>query len=362
MDKIKVLFPFVGDTLGGSHISALSLINSLPIERFEATILIHKKGKLSLYLDAKSIPYYIDESLRHLDEVSVVKKIYMSFFGLLKRRRFIQKNGFDLVHTNDLRMHYTWVFPCLFSTSKHLWHQRTVSRRGVRLSIFSRKLVTITEFCRASFPYFVSEHAEVVADPVSISAIPRRANHSFKGGAVKIAWVGNITKQKRLDTAINVIFYLKHTFPEVELLVFGETREPVFSEVKELIEEFGLQKNVTFMGVKTPIEKWLVQADLLLATAENEGMGRTLIEAMLLGLPVVASDHGGHREVIDDGVTGVLIPLEDRHAYGKAISSIFENSEYRNSIVGAAKNSVETRYSTSRHVEKIISIYYKCLS
>jgi glycosyltransferase involved in cell wall biosynthesis len=361
MKPINILFPFVGDSLGGSHISAISLIKKLPNEQFNVSVLLYQKGILSNYLDENGLDYSVLTSNCGFKKSNILIKMISFIENNIYAYKYLSDKNQDVVHTNDLRMHYSWVFACLFKGVSHFWHQRSASSRGVYLSYFSRSLVTITEYCKSTFPLMIKKKALVVNDPVSIDLSKCVKYSSFNNNNIKIAWVGNLISQKRLDTAIRVIANLKLTFPNVQLLVFGEKREPIYTEVKELIRYLGLTDNVIFMGVKTPIESWLVNCDVLLATAQNEGMGRSLIEAMLVGLPVVASDHAGHKEVVDNGVNGFLVQLENVEAYAQKIKCIISDSKVKRQIVLQAKITAKTRYSESVHSTSIISLYYELI-
>lgn len=361
MKKIKILFPFVGDTLGGSHISTLSLIDELNQKDFDVMIIVYKKGRLTNYLEQVGYHYLHVEDMPFVDNLNVFFKSIMAFYSFFKSFLFLKKYDFDIVHTNDLRMHYSWVFACCFSNASHVWHQRSDSKRGVFLSVLSSKLLTITNFCKSSFPFVVRDKAVIIDDPVSVVG-EGRPSGSLDRLSVKISWVGNIIEKKRLDTAVRVIAKIKEKIPGIELQIFGERREPIYSEVKELISELGVSRNIKFMGVKTPISEWLVETDILLATAESEGMGRALVEAMLLGLPVIASDHGGHKEVVENGTNGLLVPLESVEGYAESILLLVDDDEHREHIIESAKVYSQKRYSESVHADSVVHIYKEILN
>ncbi|NHI01398.1 glycosyltransferase family 4 protein [Oceanimonas sp. MB9] len=361
MKRNKILFPFVGDTLGGSHLSALSLIDSLPKERFEPIVMVYKRGRLTEYLDQQDYEYRVMKNKTFVGNVSFISKVFLFFASFFDSFFFIKKNGVELVHTNDLRMHYSWVFACLFSGVPHVWHQRSESPRGVILSFFSKRLLTITEFCKSGFPPLVRGKAIVVDDPVTTEG-NKKVKCSLDASYMKVSWVGNLISQKRLDVAIRIISKLKEITPNIELHIFGEKREPVYAEMCSLVSELKLSENVKFMGVKAPINEWLSETDVLLATAENEGMGRALIEAMLLGLPVVASDHGGHKEVIQHNVSGVLVPLENIDGYVDAILKLVKDADLRKCIVESAISYANEKYSCEKHAGSIVNIYNEVLS
>ena len=97
--------------------------------------------------------------------------------------------------------------------------------------------------------------------------------------------------------------------------------------------------------------------DVLIAPAVREAYGRTLVEAMLCGTPVVAADDGGHKEIIRHGETGLLVRADDAEAFADAVMRLHENPKMAESITSAAKVWALATHSVESHVERIQSIY-----
>ena len=93
--------------------------------------------------------------------------------------------------------------------------------------------------------------------------------------------------------------------------MFGEDREPMRQQVMDRISALGLRERCFFMGPHYPIGPWIAGCDVLVAPAVAEGSGRALVEAMLIGTPVVATNDGGHCEIINHGETGYLVPADN---------------------------------------------------
>ena len=102
--------------------------------------------------------------------------------------------------------------------------------------------------------------------------------------------------------------------------MFGETDgtrdKNLRKEVVERIVKFDLMTQCRLMGPRFPIEQWMMGLDALVVPAVRETFGRTLVEAMLCGTPVVAADDGGHREIIRHGETGFLVQPDNPEAFG----------------------------------------------
>ena len=143
--------------------------------------------------------------------------------------------------------------------------------------------------------------------------------------------------------------------------MFGETDgvrdEGIRRRTIEKIEEYGLGSRCILMGPRYPIEPWIMGLDVLVAPAMREGFGRTLVEAMLCGTPVVAADDGGHREIIRHGETGFLVQPDSPDAFAVAVAGLLENPRLADAVATAAKEEALRKYSVEAHVEKVQAVY-----
>lgn len=371
----RVCFPFVGDTIGGSHISALLLIDELDRTRFESVIALHEEGGFADYLAAREIPYVL------VPRVSLVARgrIYVRFWGMLRCARrlapFLRAQKIDIVHTNDVRMHLTWGLSARLAGAKFVWHQRTRLSLGksAYFGLLANGLFVISEYCRKGYGRFLRQKAQIVLDPIGIALPPPDRSTARKAvldelpavgpikseGPVKIvAFVGNLREQKRPLDFIEAAGALKQRYGDgVRCLIFGEERMPVAERARIRISELGLEGICFLMGPRFPIEPWLAGCDLVLLPAVREGFGRVLIEAMLVGTPVIASRDGGHVEVIEDGVTGILVPPGDPSSLAVAAIGLLDDPQRAAAIAKAALQPAKERYTPRRHAETVQSYY-----
>ncbi len=213
----------------------------------------------------------------------------------------------------------------------------------------------------------MASRAQVIPSPVEFSEASIQDNEKKKKirteldvsqKTLLVGWVANWMARKRPHVFVDMAARIAKTYNgQVAFPMFGEPRKPVRDEVLRRIKEHGLEGQVLVMGTKNPIEPWIAGCDVLVATAVNEGQGRTLIEAMLVGTPVVASAHGGHLEVIEHGITGILVPPDDPEAFSEAVLGLLADSSSLQEIVLNAERHARNTYSVTRHVEKILSVY-----
>ena len=127
-------------------------------------------------------------------------------------------------------------------------------------------------------------------------------------------------------------------------------------------QELGIANRVNLMGFRAPAEPLIAACDLIAAPGVNDAFPRVLIEAMLAGTPVVASRSGGHPEILQEASTAVLFEPDSHEALGRAIADLLADRDCRSQLSQAARKAACARFSVSRHVDEMTSIYTEILS
>ncbi|MCL6103112.1 MAG: glycosyltransferase family 4 protein [Bacteroidetes bacterium] len=138
---------------------------------------------------------------------------------------------------------------------------------------------------------------------------------------------------------------------DVRLLIAGDG--PLRTELEELAAQTGVSDQVVFMGniSKEMIGACLRQADLFVLNSSYEGLPHVVLEAMDAGVPVVATDAGGTKEVVENGKTGLLVPVGDDLTLENAVRNILGNREMAERITQNAFKLLEDRFAYSRMIE-----------
>jgi len=150
-------------------------------------------------------------------------------------------------------------------------------------------------------------------------------------------------------------------FADVKFLIVGEGSQKKFlmRRARELdIEE----DRVLFLGWRKDVLEIISILDILVQPSLNEAVGRSLLEAQLMGVPIVATSVGGIPEVVQNKRTGLLVKPKDSQALARAIIELLEDDEKRKSYFQAGQNWVKENFSSQKMVEKIDRIYKSLLS
>lgn len=166
-----------------------------------------------------------------------------------------------------------------------------------------------------------------------------------------IATVGRLVPQKDLGTLLAAVAGL----PDVALVIVGEGRER--AALQDRIRELELTERVQLTGFRPDATDIIAAADVFCLSSIWEGVPLAAQEAILLGVPVVATDVGGMRELIANKISGRLVPPRDPSALAAALSEVIASETERKRFVTAARRHLEEEFSTERMLDTLRSAY-----
>jgi L-malate glycosyltransferase len=185
-------------------------------------------------------------------------------------------------------------------------------------------------------------------------------------GAPVVAMIGQITSWKGHDVAIRALEIVVRQHPDAVLLVAGgvrfgassaEHRNQVFRRhLDDLVGRLGLSASVRFLGECDDVTEVLAASTLLVAPSDVEPFGRSIAEAMMSGVPVIATSRGGPREYIVDGRTGWLLEPFAAEDWGRRIVGLLADREEMARVAGAGARSAQARFSSLRHRDAMLDI------
>jgi glycosyltransferase involved in cell wall biosynthesis len=166
----------------------------------------------------------------------------------------------------------------------------------------------------------------VIGNPVDVRQIPTSIERPpIRGRRMNLVAVGNFSPQKRFHLLIPILLAAEGLDYHLTLVGDGPER----ADVERGIRSAGLGAKVTFAGRRPSSYPYLMQADALLVTSRFEGCPNVVLEAGACGVPTIAfAVPGVDRELIDDGVTGALVPEGDVTAFSRAIRSLATAAPY----------------------------------
>ncbi len=185
-----------------------------------------------------------------------------------------------------------------------------------------------------------------ISNGVPVPELPWRLRSEWSR-APRAVFVGRLAPEKGLDILIEAWLKVRARFPTAQLILVGEgpERAAIENQTRAIGLTIGHGQAVSIPGSVIDSTDTLRQADLFILPSREEGMSIALLEAMALGLPVVASSIPGNRRLIDDLEQGRLIPNGDPTALARAIIEQWENPDRATQMGLAARQRVEREFS-----------------
>lgn len=382
--KIVVCYPFVGDAVGGSHLSALGLIRRLDSSRFEPLVVLHEtNGPLAEFLRREGVAF---EPAPRSSELTFVLVRGISPYRAIRSvapvvprlASFLRQRSVDIVHTNDGRIHVPWGVAGRLARTHVLWHHRgNPEAFGLRrvAPLIADRVVAVSKFSSPRPGLFsAARKCSVVYSPFDTS-IGERVDHAAARAqlvaelgcppeTLLLGYVGTLVQRKRPVLFVEAVAALKRRAPELQTagVLLGIPYDGLDEAARKRAEELGVSDRIRFLGFRYPSEPWMAALDFLLVTAVDEPLGRTLVEALLLGTPVIATSSGGNAEAIRDGETGIIVPPEDPDAFAKAIIDVLQTPERLHKLVEAGKRDATSRFGIDKHVAAITRVYEELIA
>lgn len=231
--------------------------------------------------------------------------------------------------------------------------QRAISRRFCRYIAISQKMKK-----DLSYRLGISEEKILcIYNGVDVDSFKheREPEESVK----RVINVGNLWEAKDQMNLLRALLILKSKLEEIGMRVpiltivgEGKLREKLF----EFVERNSLEKHVEFLGYRSDISDLLKKSETFVQSSEWEGLPIVLCEALAAGLPIVATNAGGTREIIDNMVNGIIVPTKNPQALAEAMYNVITNSSLR---VMLSKSAVKkaNEFSIQQCAQKHMDLY-----
>lgn len=177
-----------------------------------------------------------------------------------------------------------------------------------------------------------------------------------------IGTVANLFPRKGYEYLIQALVEINRKNPGVHCLIVGEGDEVYRARLLEMIQEKGLEEMVTFAGFQSDVLPYIAAMDIFVLPSVMEGFGIVLLEAMAMGRPVVATAVGGIPEVVQDGITGFLVPPRDSESLAKRLLYLFNHPEEREKFGQTGRQRVVEVFSASRMATDLQNLYEEVIS
>ncbi len=362
----KILFHLNCLEYGGAERVVSNLANQFAKEGYEVVVATEWQGEEEYPLDERVKRIHV--GLKESDEGR--SRLSKALRRILYLRKCILKEKPDVTLAFARKAIYRALEATLFTKEKVIIAVRTnpvgpysgkVGKILIPL-LFPRAAGAVFQTVdqRDFFPESVRKKSTLIWNPVHdkyiSTTIPEKRSKT-------VVHSGRIVDFKNQDMLIRAFVKVHEKHPEYDLKLYGgDSFDGTWQILENTIKECNAKEYVRLMGNSLALEKDLIDGALFAFSSELEGLPNALLEAMVMGLPVVATDCpcGGPRTIIQDGVNGLLVPIKNPEALEGAMNRLIENSEFAESLGREAKKIAEKVNGTAiieqwrKYIEKVI--------
>lgn len=203
----------------------------------------------------------------------------------------------------------------------------------------------------------VHNMADMAKFAVTVDVETKRAELGLKPDDIVVGFVASLSEKKGHKYLLDATPEVIRVFPNVRFLLVGEG--PLRGEIEEKIKMRNLEGKVILLGFRKDIPEILSILDFYVHPSLMEGLSLSIMEAMAMGKPVVASRVGGTPEVVKDGETGILVPARDSRAIAEAITGLLKDKETASEMGRAGSELIRAHFTPEASVGRLEKLYEK---
>jgi sugar transferase (PEP-CTERM/EpsH1 system associated) len=351
--RLRVAHVTLGLDIGGQERLLVEMARHRDVARFDWTVVVFgRRGVLADALEASGV------------RVMVLAEPAGFRVGLWRRlARMFRAEHFDIVHTHDDRpliygMPAAWWagVPRRIHTQHHgrlpgiSWRQRILIRRAARCA--EHFVCVSADSARYMIEQGIGkERVRTIHNGIDLTRF------AFQGPSDDgpIVTVARLSPEKDVANLLRAAARVVAEQPASRFEIAGAG--PCRAELLQLTAELKLAEHVIFHGEVRDIPALLTRARLFVLPSQTEGISLTLLEAMARGLPVVATEVGGTPEVVEPGVSGMLVPAHDPDALAQAVLAFFADRERGRQMGRTARTRVENCFDIRTMTKQYEALY-----
>lgn len=320
------------------------------------------KESLELGVKVFQNPYFV----RRLNFIKDVKAFYPVYKAMKQFKP-------DIIHAHSskaglIARFWSWVLnlkPIIFTA--HGWvftEGRSFLNRWIFAQIeriaakVTTKIICVSEHDKRlalKFKVAPPEKLIVIHNGIDMNLFKDIEKKRIYDDKLVVTFIGRLAPQKNLFLLIDAAEDINNA--EFWIVGDGELRE----KIRKYIHKKNLESKVILYGERYDIPNILSQSDIFVLPSSWEGLPLTIIEAMMAGLPVVASNVGGVSELIDDGVTGFLIPPGDSVKFAEAIKKLIADENLRKKMGEVGREKAMREFNLEKMLSKTMEVYCEVL-
>lgn len=349
---------------GGAQIDLIDLLFRRRELGFNPIVVCSRPGPLTSVLERENIKVYylgIDISRGKPRDFFKWRNVARDLIQL------VQKEDIHIIHTNSF-----WSLPYAFAVKRA--HNNIKVICHIRRSYLEPRRIKKYHLGKADvlIPvcHYIKDillHAGVEGRRIEVhygygnyeSKISSQIKKPPEKESFIVGMVARIHKGKGMEYFIHSMSAVIASDHSVRFSIVGTGEQSYLQELMNLTKELGISEYVKFWGFQTDIFKFINEMDIVVLPTLEEGLGRSILESLAMGKPIVATDVGGIPELVIDGYNGFLVPPKDPGSLANNIIKFLEDKELCNTMGKASIRHYEDIYLSRDFGKQLAAIYRK---
>jgi glycosyltransferase involved in cell wall biosynthesis len=394
MRPIRVLFFNHTAAQGGAEIALLNLMRHLDFRKITPIVVFAAEGpiveKIRPIVQTHVIPLARDVVEARKDSLGLasllrVRAAFSALGYIWRLARFVRQQDIDVLHTNTLKAAVLGGVAARLAKRPVVWHIRD----RIDYDYLPPFVVRIFRWLCRSIPNFVVANSNATLQSLRLAGAVLPGSKDGKvfvrssivhdgtqcpveentkrapKELVEVALIGRICPWKGQHIFLQAAALVHERFPSARFLIIGSAlfgEAEYDQQVRRIPNQLGIENLVTFTGFRSDVREIIDRVDLIVhASTIGEPFGQVIIEAMSAGKPVVATNGGGVPEIVEDGRTGILVPMGNVQAMAEAICRIIANPDLAREMGTRGRNRVRKCFTIEQTARKMELIYQKAM-
>ena len=387
----RVLFLDHTAAISGGEIALSNLVHHLDSSKVKVIVVLGANGplveRLRPAIDVHILPLSSNIATQKKDLLGLrsllrIKDVFHLAKYIFSLMRFIREQKIEIIHTNSLKSDIIGGLAGRLSMRRVVWHVRD----RIEDDYLPKPVVRAFRFLSHIIPHYVIANSAATLRTLHLpsgalaTSIPSGVEVNAKTAIVhdgtpavehmdkpsnqptyQVGLIGRISPWKGQHIFIQAAALVNKRFPHARFVIIGAAlfgEEQYDSEVRQLPSQLGIEHVVKFAGFRNDVNGALAELDLVVhASTKGEPFGQVIIEGMAAGKPVVATNGGGVPEIVEDGETGILVPMGDATAMADAICQMLAFPEKAKEMGHRGRERVTQHFTLDQTARMVEAVY-----
>lgn len=366
--------------MGGAETSLIELTDNIDKSKYRVIVACPASGELVEKLsqrDAEHVTIRGGVLKRTFNPFSLIAFAYYFIVNAVKLSYIIRWRKVRIIHANS----FTSCLFCSISAKTCgipiIWHMRDLVKMRLFNKIFINYAGSMANIVVATTTVMKNNLISLGVAPDKICIIHngidlKKYNTTPTNGEIirkefgislytpLVGIVGQLTAWKGHRDFVRAAFIVAERYPSAKFLIVGKTiigDNHYGQELAGLVTKLGLDGHIIFTGFRSDMSNIMAALDILVSASWEEPFGRTIIESMAAGKPVIATNAGGVPDIIENGVNGILVPPRNPQRLADGILKVLSDLELGKKLGDAGRKVVKQRFSLEKQMRKIEKLY-----